>query len=412
MDKKTVRDIGVTGKKVLVRVDFNVPLHEGIITDDTRMTAAMPTIRYLQGKGARIILVTHLGRPKGKVVADMSTKQLVQHLGELLGEEVLSASDCGGADSRRMVSGLKPGQVVLLENVRFYAGEEKNDLDFAKALAALADVYVNDAFGTAHRAHASTEGVTHFLPSCAGLLLEKELAALSFALYKPEKPFVAIFGGAKVSDKISVIESMLKRVQHILVGGGMANTFLKAAGYQTGKSLVEEDKLDVARTILEKAKATGVEIVLPLDVVVADRFAAEAQAKTVDVTQIPADWMVLDIGPATVEAFAAVIEKARTIVWNGPLGVYEFEKFAAGTNAITRLIAGAKAKTIVGGGDVVAAVENAGLAEKIFHISTGGGASLEFLEGRTLPGVAALEDKVGGDSSDEKTSYSGKLENA
>jgi len=394
MDKKTVRDLDVSGKRVLVRVDFNVPLQEGRITDDTRMTAALPTIGYLREKGAKIMLVTHLGRPKGKVVPEMSTKQLVGHLSGLLGTEVLAAADCGGEDSQRLAKKLQPGQVALLENVRFYPGEEANDPGFAKSLAELAEVYVNDAFGTAHRAHASTEGVAHYLPACAGFLLEKELAALSYALQKTEKPYTVIFGGAKVSDKITVLESMLRRADSILVGGGMANTFLRASGYETGKSLVEADKLNAAAAILEKAKSCGVRLVLPLDVVAADRFAADADAMVVGVGEVPADRMILDIGPATVEAFAAVIREARTIVWNGPLGVYEFPRFAAGTNEIARIVADAPAKTIVGGGDVVAAVEQAGLVDKIFHVSTGGGASLEFIEGRILPGVAALEDKA------------------
>lgn len=393
MNKKTVRDIEVTGKKVLVRVDFNVPLQDGNITDDTRIREALPTIKYLKEKGAKTILITHVGRPKGKVVPEMSVAPIVKHLSSLLGEEVLYAADCGGPESVKVVEGMKPGQVVLLENVRFYAGEEKNDPEFARTLAQLADVYVNDAFGTAHRAHSSTEGVARFLPAVAGFLMEKELKALSEALHNPAKPFVAILGGAKVSDKIAVMENLLDKVNYLLVGGGMANTFLKAQGHAMGKSLVETDKLDVAAQILKKAAGLGVEIILPQDMVVADKFAADAQAKVVPVNEIPEQWMALDIGPATIQKFADTIQKAQTVVWNGPLGVYEFEKFATGTNQVAAAVASAKGKTIIGGGDVVAAVEKAGVAERIYHISTGGGASLEFLEGKILPGVAALQDK-------------------
>ncbi len=393
MNKKTVRDIEVTGKKVLVRVDFNVPLQDGNITDDTRIREALPTIKYLKEKGAKTILITHVGRPKGKVVPEMSVAPIVKHLSSLLGEEVLYAADCGGPESVKVVEGMKPGQVVLLENVRFYAGEEKNDPEFARTLAQLADVYVNDAFGTAHRAHSSTEGVARFLPAVAGFLMEKELKALSEVLHNPAKPFVAILGGAKVSDKIAVMENLLDKVNYLLVGGGMANTFLKAQGHAMGKSLVETDKLDVAAQILKKAAGLGVEIILPQDMVVADKFAADAQAKVVPVNEIPEQWMALDIGPATIQKFADTIQKAQTVVWNGPLGVYEFEKFATGTNQVAAAVASAKGKTIIGGGDVVAAVEKAGVAERIYHISTGGGASLEFLEGKILPGVAALQDK-------------------
>ncbi|MBZ4654646.1 MAG: phosphoglycerate kinase [Peptococcaceae bacterium] len=393
MNKKTIRDIDVTGKRVLVRVDFNVPLQDGKITDDTRITEALPTIKYLKEKGAKTILVTHVGRPKGKVVPEMGVAPIVKHLSFLLGEEVLYAADCGGPESVKAVEGMKPGQVLLLENVRFYAGEEKNDPELARKLAQLADVYVNDAFGTAHRAHSSTEGVARFLPAVAGFLMEKELNALSEALHNPAKPFVAILGGAKVSDKIAVMENLLDKVNYLLVGGGMANTFLKAQGYDMGKSLVETDKLDVAAEILKKATQLGVEILLPQDMVVADKFAADAQAKVVPVNEIPEEWMALDIGPATIQIFTDTIQKARTVVWNGPLGVYEFDKFAVGTNRIAAAVASTQGKTIIGGGDVVAAVEKAGVADRIYHISTGGGASLEFLEGKVLPGVAALQDK-------------------
>jgi len=411
MDKKTIRDIDVAGKRVLVRVDFNVPIQDGVITDDTRMTAALPTIRYLREKGARVILITHLGRPKGQVVPEMSVKPLAEHLSKLLGQEVLFAADCGGEDSVKVVNGMIEGQTALLENVRFYPGEEKNDPGFAENLARLGDIYVNDAFGTAHRAHASTEGITHYLPAVAGFLMKRELEALSMALYSPERPFAAILGGAKVSDKISVIRSLLERVDYILIGGGMANTFLKAAGNEMGKSLVEKDKVDEARDILQKAAEAGMEIILPVDVVVTDRFAADAEARIVSPDRIPGEWMALDIGPATVRAFSEVIKKAQTVVWNGPLGVYEFERFSVGTKQIAHAVSVARAKTIIGGGDVVAAVEKAGLTEKIYHISTGGGASLEFLEGRELPGVAALQDK-GGEDRYAYPGYRGELENA
>ena len=411
MNKKTIRDISVSGKRVLVRVDFNVPMQDGEITDDTRIRAALPTIRYLRDQGARVVLVTHLGRPKGKIVPAMSVRPVAERLGRLLGQEVMLAADCGGEDSARIVAAMKEGQVVLLENVRFYPGEEKNSPEFITALAELADIYANDAFGTAHRAHASTTGVAQYLPAVAGFLMEQELEALSMALYSSERPFVAILGGAKVSDKIEVIRSLLTRVDHILVGGGMANTFLKAAGNEMGKSLVEQEKVDEARNLLQKARELGIEITLPADVVAADGFAADAAARTVSSGQIPAGWMALDIGPDTVRTFAEVIGKARTIFWNGPLGVYEFEKFAAGTNHIAQIVSQAKAKTIIGGGDVVAAVDKAGLADKMFHISTGGGASLKFLEGRELPGVSVLLDKEEGERY-AYAGYRGELENA
>lgn len=393
MEKKTIRDIVVADKKALVRVDFNVPVKEGKILDDTRITKALPTIRYLQEQGAKVILVTHLGRPKGKVVPEMSVKFLVPYLSNLLGKEVLFASDCGGPESQRVTAEMKAGQVVLLENVRFYPGEEKNDPAFAKELAALADVYVNDAFGTAHRAHASTEGITHYLPAAAGFLMEKEITALSAALEHPVQPFVVILGGAKVSDKISVIENLLKKAQYLLIGGAMAHTFLHAQGYRLGASKIETEKLDTAAELLQKAEEAGVKVILPRDVVVAGEFSAEASNRVAALDQVPEGWIALDIGPATIDAFSQVIAKAGTIVWNGPLGVYEFPKFAVGTNKIAQAAAAAQGKTVIGGGDVVAAVENTGLTEKIYHISTGGGASLEFLEGKVLPGVAALQDK-------------------
>lgn len=393
MSKKTMHDIKVAEKKVLVRVDFNVPVKEGKILDDTRMRKALLTIKYLQEQGARVILMTHFGRPKGQIVPEMSVQQLVPHLSELLGHEVFFAADSGGPESQKMAAELQPGQVAILENVRFYPGEEKNDLDFAKSLAALGEVYVNDAFGAAHRAHASTEGITRFLPAVSGFLMEKEISALSEALDNPAQPFVVILGGAKVSDKISVIENLLKKAAYLLIGGAMAHTFLKAQGYGLGVSKIETDQLETAERLLKKAEVSGVNIVLPQDLVVATEFSAEAEGQVYPVGEIPENVLALDIGPQTVEAFAQVIAKAKTIVWNGPLGVYEFPQFAVGTNSIAKAAAAASGKTIIGGGDVVAAVEKAGLAEEIYHISTGGGASLEFLEGKVLPGVAALLDK-------------------
>lgn len=392
MDKKTLKDIDVKGKKVLVRVDFNVPLKNGEVLDDTRIKAALPTIKFLVDNSAKVILVTHLGRPKGKVVPEMSVKPLVQHLSILLGKEVYFAGDCGGEESKSVIDQLETGQVALLENVRFYAGEEKNDPEMSKALASLADIYVNDAFGTAHRAHSSTEGVARLLPAVAGFLMEKEIYALSHALNQTEKPFMAILGGAKISDKILVMENLINKVDSILVGGGMANTFLKAKGYEMGKSLVEEDKIDIAQDILEKADKAGVKVLLPIDVVIADEFSASADKKTVSVDNIPKDWMVMDIGTHTKDLFVNAIKEAKTVIWNGPLGVYEFDSFAVGTNELAIYLANSQAKTIIGGGDVVAAVEKTGTADKMFHISTGGGASLKFLEGKPLPGVVVLED--------------------
>lgn len=393
MAKKTLRDVEVAGKRVLVRVDFNVPMENGAITDDTRIKAALPTIRYLMEQGARVVLATHLGRPKGKVVPEMSVRPVAEHLGILLGADVLFASDCGGEESRLMIQEMKAGQVLLLENTRFYPGEEKNLPEMSRRLAELADIYVNDAFGAAHRAHASTEGVAHFLPAVAGFLMEKELEVLSGVLRAPARPFVAILGGAKVSGKIPVLRKLLTKVDAVLVGGGMANTLLRAAGFEVGKSLVEEERIEEARQILKQAEQAKIEMLLPLDVVVAQEASPATVAKTVPVQEIPADAMALDIGPATVAAFTRIIHTAGTIFWNGPLGVYEIEKFAAGTNRIVNAVANAPARSVIGGGDVVAAVEKSGMADKIYHISTGGGASLEFLEGRILPGVAVLEDK-------------------
>ena len=390
MNKKTVKDINVTGKRVLVRVDFNVPLAEGKVADDTRLRAALPTIQYLLDQGAKVILMSHLGRPKGKVVEELRMDPVAERLSELLGRPVRKLDDCVGDAVKAAVAEMRPGDVILLENTRFHPEERKNDPDFAKKLAELADVFVNDAFGTAHRAHASTVGVAQYLPAVAGLLMEKELNFLGKALESPERPFVALLGGAKISDKIGVIENLLTRVDALLIGGGMANTFLKAQGYQVGQSLVEDESLGVAKELLERA---GEKLALPVDAVVADRFAADAASKAVSVDEVPPDWRILDIGPRTVELFKEKLAEARTVVWNGPLGVFEFPKFAAGTEAIARFLADLEATTIIGGGDVVAAVRRAGVADRITHVSTGGGAALEFLEGKELPGVAALLDK-------------------
>jgi phosphoglycerate kinase len=389
--KKTVRDLDVSGKRVLVRVDFNVPQDEtGQVTDDTRIRAALPTIEFLRQHGARVILASHLGRPKGKVVEKLRLDPVAERLGELLGHPVRKLGEAIGPAVREAVTAMRPGDVLLLENLRFYPEEEANDPTFARQLASLADLYVDDAFGTAHRAHASTEGVAHYLPAVAGLLMAKELDFLGRALQRPNHPFVAILGGAKVSDKISVIENLLPKVDRLLIGGGMANTFLLAMGREVGDSLVEQDKLDVARDLLGRG---GSKLLLPVDAVIADAFSAEAERQVVSVDQVTAGWRILDIGPRTVKLYTDALQGARTVVWNGPMGVFELEPFATGTIAIAHAVADLPdATTIVGGGDSVAAIEVAGVAERISHISTGGGASLEFLEGKELPGVAALQD--------------------
>jgi phosphoglycerate kinase len=397
MNKKTIRDIDVAGKRVLVRVDFNVPLNtERQITDDTRIKAALPTLTYLLDHGAALILMSHLGRPDGQVVDKLRLTPIAQRLSELLGRPVQTASDSIGPEVETQASTLQPGQVLLLENLRFHKEEEKNNPDFARQLASLGDLYVNDAFGTAHRAHASTEGVTKTLPGVAGFLMEKELNFLGSALENPQRPLVAIIGGAKVSDKIAVLERLINLSDSILIGGGMANTFLKAQGYEIGDSLFEESKLDVARNLITQAQQKGSRFLLPSDVAIADRFAADADHKIVASSTVPQGWRILDIGPAAIEEFRQVLAEARTIVWNGTLGVAEFPEFAKGTDAIIDILAErtkAGVLTIIGGGDSAAAVEQAGAATKMTHVSTGGGASLEFLEGRTLPGVAALADK-------------------
>ena len=392
MNKKSVRDVDVSGKRVFVRVDFNVPLKDGQVTDDTRIRAAVPTIEYLSGQGARVILASHLGRPKGKVSPEFSLAPAARRLGELLHKNVPLAEDCVGPQAQASVAALKDGDVLLLENVRFHAEEEKNAPAFARQLADLADLFVNDAFGSAHRAHASTAGIAEYLPAVAGFLMQKEIEIMGKALSNPERPFAAILGGAKVSDKIGVIENLLGKVDALIIGGGMANTFLAAKGYPTGKSLVETDKVDLAGQLLKKAEERQVRFLLPVDVVVAAEFKADAEHRTVPADQIPAGWMAVDIGPASIEAFRKELAGARTVVWNGPMGVFEMPAFARGTFAVADAVAGVKGTTIVGGGDSVAAVEQAGVADRMTHISTGGGASLEFLEGLELPGVACLQD--------------------
>lgn len=393
MDKKTVRDLDVAGKKVLVRVDFNVPLNDkGEITDDTRITASLPTIQYLLEQKAAVILMAHLGRPKGQVKPELSLAPVAKHLGKLLGKKILFAPDCVGEAAQAAASKLKPGNILLLENLRFHKEEEKNDMEFAEKLASLADLYVNDGFGVSHRAHASVEGVTHFLPAAAGFLLEQEIQYVGQAVTNPLHPFVAIIGGAKVSDKIGVISNLLDKVDTLLIGGGMANTFLAAQGYKMGKSLVEEDKLDLAKELLAKAKKNKVNMLLPTDLVMAAAFAPDAEHVTEKVKNLNQAYMALDIGAETSKAYAEALADAKMIVWNGPMGVFEMDAFCKGTEAVAKAVAKSRATSIVGGGDSVAAIEKLGLAKRITHISTGGGASLEYLEGKVLPGVAALDD--------------------
>lgn len=400
MSKKTVANLSaadLAGKRVLVRVDFNVPLDDaGKITDDTRIRAALPTIQHLTSNGAKVILASHFGRPKGKVVDSMRLTPVAARLSELLGQPVVKTDSCIGDEAAAKVAAMNNGDVVLLENVRFFAEEEANDPEFSKQLASLADLYVNDAFGTAHRAHASTEGVTKFLsPSVGGFLIEKELQYLQAAIEHPKRPLAAIVGGSKVSSKITVIETLLDKVDKLFIGGGMIFTFYKARGLAVGKSLVEEDKLDLARALEAKAKEKGVELLLPTDVVLADNFSPDANSQTVSVDAIPDGWMGLDIGPDSVKAFQAALETCQSVIWNGPMGVFEFDKFAAGTKAIAETLATLTPKgvtTIIGGGDSVAAVEKVGVADQMSHISTGGGASLELLEGKVLPGIAALDE--------------------
>lgn len=394
MNKKTIEDIKVKGKRVIVRVDFNVPLDEGLnITDDKRIVGALPTIKYLAGQGAKTILVSHLGRPKNGFEDKFSMKPTAKRLSELLGREVLMAKDVVGEDAKSKAAALKDGEILMLENVRFHKEETKNDPAFAKELASLAEIFVNDAFGTAHRAHASTAGLADYLPAVSGYLIQKEIEFMGKALASPERPFVAILGGAKVSDKIAVIENLLDRVDTLIIGGGMAYTFLKAKGYKIGNSICENDKLDLAKTLMEKAEKKGVQLMLPIGSIVGQEFKNDTEHKYVPSDDMPDGWMGMDIGSLTVENFSKEIRKAKTIIWNGPMGVFEFPNFAYGTREIARAVAESGAISIVGGGDSAAAVEQLGFAEKITHISTGGGASLEFLEGKILPGIAVLLDK-------------------
>ena len=394
MSKKTVKDIDLKGKKVFVRCDFNVPMDENKnITDNRRIVAALPTINYLIEQNCKIILSSHLGRPKGEVKPEYSLQPVATELSRLLGQEVLMAKDVIGESAKTLAANLKEGQVMLLENVRFHREETDNDPEFARELASMAEVFVNDAFGTAHRAHASTEGISHYLPSVSGFLIEKELKFLGDSLNNPERPFVAILGGAKVSDKIGVIDSLLEKVDTLMIGGGMAYTFFKAQGYSVGNSLCEPDKCDLALSLMEKAKSKGVKLLLPIDTKVGKEFKPDTESKTVAWTEIPDEWEGFDIGEKTIGMFKEELKTAKTVVWNGPLGLFEFDQFAVGTNAIAHALAELDATTIIGGGDSAAAVEKAGLADKMTHISTGGGASLEFLEGKKLPGIECLQDK-------------------
>ncbi|HEX9840938.1 MAG TPA: phosphoglycerate kinase, partial [Anaerolineales bacterium] len=390
MNKKTVKDIDLKGKRVLMRVDFNVPMQDGKVTDDKRIRASLPTIKYVLDQGAALILMSHLGRPKGGPDPEFSLRPAAEVLSSLLGIPVKMAPDSVGAEVEAMAKELKPGEVLMLENTRFHAGEEKNDLNLARQMAALADVYVNDAFGSAHRAHASTEGVARFLPAVSGFLMEKELEYLGRAVSNPEHPYVAILGGAKISDKISVVETLLSKADKLIIGGGMANTFLAAKGYNMQDSLVENASIETAKSIMDKS---GDKLLLPVDAVIADKFDAEANTQVVDVDKIPPGWRMMDIGPKSIELFKDALRGAKLIVWNGPMGVFEMPKFAEGTFAIAKIVADSGATTVIGGGDSASAVKKAGVAKKMTHVSTGGGASLEFLEGKELPGVAALMDK-------------------
>lgn len=394
MNKKTVRDINVEGKKVLVRCDFNVPIDEnGKITDNRRIVGALDTIKYLMDKNAKVILCSHLGRPKGEYKKEFSLEPVAKELSRLLGKEVKLAGDIVGDSAKSLVANMKEGDIVLLENVRFDPREEKNDEEFSKELASLAEVFVNDAFGTAHRAHSSTTGVASFLPAVSGFLIEKELKFLGSSLENPERPFVAILGGKKVSDKIGVINSLLEKVDTLMIGGAMAYTFFKAQGYNVGNSICELDKLDLANSLIEKAKEKNVKLMLPIDTKIGREFKKDTESKTVAWTDIPDGWEGFDIGEKTIEMYKEELKKAKTIIWNGPVGLFEFDQFAIGTNEIANLLATLDAKTIIGGGDSAAAVEKAGLSDKMTHISTGGGASLEFLEGKKLPGIECLMDK-------------------
>ena len=394
MNKKTIRDIDLENKKVIIRCDFNVPMDENKnITDNARIVAALPTIKYLLENNCAIILCSHLGRPKGEFKPEFSLKPVAKELSKLLNKEVIMANDVIGEDAKEKAKQLKNGEIMLLENVRFHREETDNDPEFSKQLASLAEIYVNDAFGAAHRAHSSTAGVAQYLPAVAGFLIEKELKFLGNALNNPERPFVAILGGAKVSDKIGVIDNLLEKVDTLIIGGGMAYTFFKAQGYEVGKSLCELDKLDLAKELMEKAKNKGVKLMLPADTKIGKEFDINTESKTVKCTEIPADWEGFDIGEEAIKQFSEELRKAKTVVWNGPLGLFEFPQFAVGTNSIAKVLSEIDATTIIGGGDSAAAVKKAGLQDKMTHISTGGGASLEFLEGKKLPGIECLMDK-------------------
>ena len=394
MNKKTIKDIDLKGKKVFVRCDFNVPMDENQnITDNTRIVAALPTIKYLLEQNCKLVLASHLGRPKGEFKPEFSLAPVAKELSKLLGREVIMAKDVIGEDAMTKAANLKEGEILLLENVRFHREETDNDPEFSKKLASMAEVYVNDAFGTAHRAHASTTGIASYLPAVSGFLIEKELQFLGNAVNNPERPFVAILGGAKVSDKIGVIDSLLEKVDTLMIGGGMAYTFFKAQGYDVGNSICEMDKLDLAKQAMEKAKQKGVKLLLPVDTKVGKEYKPDTESKTVKYTEIPDDWEGFDIGEETIKLFSDELKNAKTVVWNGPLGLFEFEQFAVGTNSIAKVLSEIDATTIIGGGDSAAAVKKAGLEDKMTHISTGGGASLEFLEGKKLPGIEALMDK-------------------
>ncbi|WP_226671563.1 phosphoglycerate kinase [Metabacillus litoralis] len=394
MNKQSVKDIDVKGKVVFCRVDFNVPMKDGQVTDETRIRAALPTIQYLSEQGAKVVLASHLGRPKGQVVEELRLNAVAEKLQELSGKNVVKTDEAYGESVKAEIAKLEEGGVLLLENVRFYPGEEKNDPELAKAFADLADVYVNDAFGAAHRAHASTEGIAKHIPAVAGFLMEKELEVLGKALSNPERPFTAIIGGAKVKDKIGVIDNLLNKVDNIIIGGGLAYTFIKALGHDVGKSLLEEDKIDLAKSFLDQAKEKGVNFYMPVDIVVADDFSNDANTQIVSIDSIPSDWEGLDCGPKSREIYADVIKNSKLVIWNGPMGVFELDAFAGGTKAVAEALAEANdTYSVIGGGDSAAAVEKFNLADKMSHISTGGGASLEFMEGKVLPGVLALNDK-------------------
>jgi phosphoglycerate kinase len=391
--KQTMQQLDLAGKRVFCRVDFNVPMEDGKITDDTRIRAALPTIQHLVEKGAKVILASHMGRPKGEVTEELRLTAVGEHLSELLHKPVQKLDESIGASVEHAIAGMDQGDIVLLENVRFHKGEEKNDSTLAEQFSKLADVFVNDAFGAAHRAHASTEGIAKYIPAVSGLLMEKELDVIGKALSEPERPFTAIIGGAKVKDKIGVIDHLLDKVDNLLIGGGLSYTFSRAQGYDIGKSLVEEDKIDLAKSFIEKAKNKGVNLYLPMDVVVASEFSKDAETKVVNIDEIPSDWMGLDIGPKTTSQYADVIANSKLIIWNGPMGVFEMAPFAEGTKGVANAMAATQAYTVIGGGDSAAAVEKFDVADKMDHISTGGGASLEFMEGKDLPGVVALNDQ-------------------